>query len=92
MLLDRQCSSGLQACVDVANAIRCDMIEIGIGAGVESMSTQYGPQAVTEFSELLESHPAAAECKVGILIGACLEAWQSLTALPFSSGTHGHAQ
>ena len=62
--LNRQCSSGLQACVDIANAIRCGMIEIGIGAGVESMSTQYGPQAVSEFSELLENHKNAAECKV----------------------------
>ncbi|EMC98250.1 hypothetical protein BAUCODRAFT_146808 [Baudoinia panamericana UAMH 10762] len=62
--LNRQCSSGLQACADIANAIRSGMIEIGIGAGVESMSTQYGPQAVTEFSELLENHKAAAECKV----------------------------
>jgi len=40
--LNRQCSSGLQACVDVANAIKVGMIEIGIGAGVESMSLQYG--------------------------------------------------
>lgn len=40
------------------------MIEIGIGAGAESMSLQYGPQAVTEFSELLESHKEAANCKV----------------------------
>ncbi len=40
--LNRQCSSGLQACVDIANAIRCGMIDVGIGAGVESMSTQYG--------------------------------------------------
>lgn len=40
--LNRQCSSGLQACVDVANQIRAGMIEVGIGAGVESMSTQYG--------------------------------------------------
>jgi len=62
--LNRQCSSGLQACVDVANQIRAGMIEIGIGAGVESMSTQYGPGAVSEFSELLESHPEAANCKV----------------------------
>ena len=62
--LNRQCSSGLQACVEIANAIRCGMIEVGIGAGVESMSTQYGPQAVTEFSELLENHEKAAECKV----------------------------
>ncbi|KAI1141838.1 peroxisomal 3-keto-acyl-CoA thiolase [Hypoxylon sp. FL0543] len=62
--LNRQCSSGLQACVDVANQIKAGMIEIGIGAGVESMSLQYGPGAVTEFSELLESHPEAANCKV----------------------------
>ncbi|CAN8098442.1 unnamed protein product [Discula destructiva] len=62
--LNRQCSSGLQACVDVANQIRAGMIEVGVGAGVESMSTQYGPGAVSEFSDLLESHPAAANCKV----------------------------
>ncbi|KAI1078915.1 peroxisomal 3-keto-acyl-CoA thiolase [Whalleya microplaca] len=62
--LNRQCSSGLQACVDVANQIRTGMIEVGIGAGVESMSLQYGPNAVTEFSDLLESHPEAANCKV----------------------------
>ena len=62
--LNRQCSSGLQACVDVANQIKAGMIEIGIGAGVESMSTNYGPQAVAEFSELLEAHQEAANCKV----------------------------
>lgn len=62
--LNRQCSSGLQACVDVANAIKSGMIEVGVGAGVESMSTQYGPQAVTEFSELLDSHTEAKNCKV----------------------------
>lgn len=62
--LNRQCSSGLQACVDIANAIRSGMIEVGIGAGVESMSTQYGPGAVTEFSDLLENHLQSANCKV----------------------------
>jgi len=40
--LNRQCSSGLQACVDIANAIKTGMIEVGVGAGVESMSLQYG--------------------------------------------------
>lgn len=64
--LNRQCSSGLQACVDVANAIRAGMIEVGVGAGVESMSSQYGPGAVSEFSELLEAHPGARECKVSM--------------------------
>lgn len=62
--LNRQCSSGLQACVDIANAIKTGMIEIGIGSGVESMSTQYGPGAVTEFSDLLENHMQSANCKV----------------------------
>ena len=40
--LNRQCSSGLQAIVDIANAIKSGMIDVGIGAGVESMSLQYG--------------------------------------------------
>lgn len=40
------------------------MIDIGIGAGSESMSTQYGPQAVSEFSEQLENNKEAANCKV----------------------------
>ena len=61
---NRQCSSGLQAVVDIAHAVRTGMIEIGIGAGVESMSSQYGPGAVTEFSELLENNSEAANCKV----------------------------
>jgi len=61
---NRQCSSGLQAVVDVANAIKSGMIGIGVGAGVESMSSQYGPAAVTEYSELLDSHPEAKNCKV----------------------------
>ncbi|KAL9618531.1 MAG: hypothetical protein Q9160_006787 [Pyrenula sp. 1 TL-2023] len=62
--LNRQCSSGLQACVNIANAIRSGMIEVGVGAGVESMSLQYGSNAVGEFSELLEDHEEAANCKV----------------------------
>ncbi|KAH7151865.1 Thiolase, N-terminal domain-containing protein [Dactylonectria estremocensis] len=62
--LNRQCSSGLQACVDIANQIKTGMIDIGVGAGVESMSLSYGPNAVTEFSELLENYTEAANCKV----------------------------
>ncbi|PGH08503.1 hypothetical protein AJ79_05993 [Helicocarpus griseus UAMH5409] len=62
--LNRQCSSGLQAVVDIANAIKTGMIDIGIGAGVESMSQQYGPGAVSEFSEQFEEHEEAANCKV----------------------------
>jgi len=62
--LNRQCSSGLMAVVDIANAIKAGMIDVGVGAGVESMSTQYGPGAVTEFSDTLKAHKEAANCRV----------------------------
>lgn len=38
MAVNRQCSSGLQAVFNIANAIKSRQIDIGIGAGVESMS------------------------------------------------------
>jgi len=38
-VVNRQCSSGLQAVADIANAIAAGDIKIGIGAGCESMST-----------------------------------------------------
>ncbi|KAF2400962.1 3-ketoacyl-CoA thiolase peroxisomal A precursor [Trichodelitschia bisporula] len=62
--LNRQCSSGLQAVVDIANAIRGGMIEVGVGAGVESMSQGYGPGAVSELSDLVKAHKEAANCRV----------------------------
>ncbi|KAI5859223.1 Thiolase, N-terminal domain-containing protein [Tricharina praecox] len=61
---NRQCSSGLQACVDIAGAIMAGVIDVGIGAGVESMSNNYGPNAVSEFSELLNGVQLAKDCKV----------------------------
>jgi acetyl-CoA acyltransferase 1 len=36
--VNRQCSSGLQAIADVYSAIKAGLYEIGIGAGVETMS------------------------------------------------------
>jgi len=36
--VNRQCSSGLQAVAHVANAIKGGLIDVGIGAGVESMT------------------------------------------------------
>lgn len=36
--VNRQCSSGLQAVMNIANAIRSHQIDFGIGGGVESMS------------------------------------------------------
>ena len=59
--LNRQCSSGLQATVDIANALKSDMIDVGIDAGVESMSFQYGyvrpcylrPLSLTQFANFV---------------------------------------
>ncbi|KAK5987859.1 Acetyl-CoA acyltransferase [Cladobotryum mycophilum] len=62
--VNRQCSSGLQATIDIANQIRAGMIDIGIGAGVESMSLNYGPQAVSDLSEDMDAFQEAANCKV----------------------------
>ena len=36
--VNRQCSSGLQACMHVANAIKAGQYDIGIGGGFESMT------------------------------------------------------
>ncbi|KAI1303398.1 hypothetical protein EDD11_005339 [Mortierella claussenii] len=45
-VLNRQCSSGLQACNYIANAIRAGEIDVGIGAGVESMTHDYGSKSM----------------------------------------------
>ena len=62
--LNRQCSSGLQAVVQIAHEIQSGMIEIGIASGAESMTTNYGPAASGSISEACESHPEAAECTI----------------------------
>jgi len=57
--VNRQCSSGLSAINQIANQIRVGQIDIGIGAGVESMTNGFGPGAVPEFSdEVLETQEA----------------------------------
>jgi len=37
-MINRQCSSGLQAVAHIASAIQAGQIKVGIGGGVESMS------------------------------------------------------
>ncbi|KAI8382956.1 Thiolase, N-terminal domain-containing protein [Blakeslea trispora] len=61
--LNRQCSSGLQACVQIATAIQCGLIEIGIGAGVESMTADYFGREIP-LSEKLSQKPSVADCKL----------------------------
>ncbi|EGW31280.1 uncharacterized protein SPAPADRAFT_61847 [Spathaspora passalidarum NRRL Y-27907] len=55
--LNRQCSSGLMAISLIANRIKCGEIECGLAGGVESMSKDYGPQAIPRIDPSLENDP-----------------------------------
>ena len=64
MAINRQCSSGLQACMNIAESIIAGRIDIGIGAGVESMS-MFDMQAIVDPDKLYEGvfeHPVARNC------------------------------
>jgi acetyl-CoA acyltransferase 1 len=62
--VNRQCSSGLQAVASIAGAIKAGYIDVGIGAGVESMTHYYGPQAIpTNLSKgVMQESAAARKC------------------------------
>lgn len=61
--VNRQCSSGLTTVVQIANEIAAGQIDIGIGAGVESMTMGYGAGAMPEnISDTVSSMPEAADC------------------------------
>ncbi|PVU93400.1 hypothetical protein BB559_003298 [Furculomyces boomerangus] len=66
MTLNRQCSSGLQAVAQVASAIRDGTIEIGIGAGVESMTSFYGKGGMgkNEFNQEMLQQQNVADCMI----------------------------
>ncbi|KAG0295835.1 3-ketoacyl-CoA thiolase with broad chain length specificity [Linnemannia gamsii] len=63
---NRQCSSGLQAVVNIAAHIQAGLIDVGIGAGVESMTMGYGPSAMApQTSEIIPAaSQAAADCNL----------------------------
>ena len=66
MAINRLCSSGLQAVATVANAIRAGQINIGIGGGVESMSTG-NMQATVDpsmLSDEIYEHELAQTCLI----------------------------
>jgi acetyl-CoA acyltransferase 1 len=44
--VNRACASSLQAITTVANEIKTGMIDVGIGAGMESMTRNYGSRAI----------------------------------------------
>ena len=63
--VNRQCSSGLSAITQIANEISTGQIDIGIGAGVESMTKGYGARAVnTDWSEKVISSQEAEDCLI----------------------------
>jgi len=63
--VNRQCSSGLQAVADIAAAIRAGHIDVGIAAGVESMSASAMGESLPPFSqEAVFASPLAADCLV----------------------------
>jgi acetyl-CoA acyltransferase 1 len=62
--VNRQCSSGLNAVTQIAHEIQAGMIDIGIGAGMESMTKNYGPGALGEISEAVHQHKEAADCLI----------------------------
>ncbi|KAL3936733.1 MAG: hypothetical protein SGARI_002429, partial [Bacillariaceae sp.] len=65
--INRQCSSGLQAVADVANAVASGEIQVGIGGGVESMSfypmTSIKPPDV-DWEVMQSSKTAAMDCLI----------------------------
>jgi acetyl-CoA acyltransferase 1 len=60
--VNRQCSSGLQAFANVAASIRAGYYDIGIAAGVESMSTADMMGALGEVNEKVFANALAKQC------------------------------
>jgi acetyl-CoA acyltransferase 1 len=60
--VNRQCSSGLQAFANVAAAIRSGLYDIGIAAGVESMTKSDMMGAVGDLNEKVFENKLASQC------------------------------
>ena len=62
--INRLCSSGLEACATVAAKIRAGQIDMGVGAGVESMSLFDMQSAMNPelLSDSVFEHPIARDC------------------------------
>ncbi|PWN29128.1 thiolase [Jaminaea rosea] len=61
--LNRQCSSGLATVNQIANEIAMGQIDIGIGAGVESMTQNYGAGVMPEkMSDAVMENEEASDC------------------------------
>jgi acetyl-CoA acyltransferase 1 len=64
--VNRQCSSGLQAFANIAAAIKSGFIDIGIGAGVESMSQHDMVASVGEINPKAMEVQKAKECLISM--------------------------
>lgn len=66
MSINRQCSSGLQACANIAAAIQAGHIDCGIGGGVESMSLfdMMASLDITKVSENVFKNEEAKNCLI----------------------------
>lgn len=64
LAVNRQCSSGLMAISDIANKIKAGEIECGIGAGVESMSSNYNATALAKPDVALRDNSEMAKCLI----------------------------
>ncbi|KAK4704816.1 acetyl-CoA C-acetyltransferase, partial [Phenoliferia sp. Uapishka_3] len=57
--VNRQCASSLQSLTDIAQSIQTGMIDIGIAAGVEHMTRNYGTRAIpVDISPFIKNSPS----------------------------------
>jgi len=68
MTVNRLCSSGLESCATIASKIKAGVIDVGIGAGVESMSCydMNSSVEVDKLSDAIFDHPQARNCLMGM--------------------------
>ncbi|KNE59470.1 acetyl-CoA C-acetyltransferase [Allomyces macrogynus ATCC 38327] len=93
--VNRQCSSGLHAVAAIANAIATGQIDIGIGAGVESMTLGYGPLAMPQStSDKITAFEPAADCllPMGITSENVAEHWKIPRAKQDALAAASHAK
>jgi len=63
--VNRQCSSGLSAVNQIANQIIAGQIDIGVGAGVESMTFGWGGGSIPDgWSEVVLTNKQAEDCLI----------------------------
>ncbi|MCO5584621.1 hypothetical protein L7F22_038552 [Adiantum nelumboides] len=60
--VNRQCGSGLQAIADIAACVKAGFIDIGIAAGVESMTSDYSPGWKGSINPKVYSNQKAKDC------------------------------